>query len=958
MGLKKESEYKQGDIQTSTIRHYLDSKLMPLTRNCDQVTLIDYGCGIGRFLDELKFLVEDYRKKLNYIGVNYLDIEDIRNNILKKDLDKYFSTVDIIRVCDFERQIDTYRADGIIAINVLHEISLLQLPRRLFYLVRVLKTGRHLFLHDMQILPKGEPNFITWEGLKAASILESCDMKTDNSPKPDESPSGVPLFTVIAERRNEKRPSLNTIAESCLRVYEKKRDKVILYLHDCLERTMRRGREAINFLSASLCYNTVNLKNIDNQLKQAGFEPSNKDNELRGPMLFVGCTEPICEIHNQFLSDVKNVIVVKGKAGSGKTQLMYWFADELRSSGKYRVLWIRCHKDLRIDSFLLHLRAQADESGYKSLANFLEENMPMPGQLTSAEIIGQLNEEEGYVLFFDDYHLVDESLHSFVKGLALIEKPKPPRIILSSRPTKEGEKYISSFPKHDIINVTEWSKEHTEIYLESMGVNPEMYKGISSITHNHPLATRLAASIVIVEKELPQISAPDGPTAASRLLEHIKLKPAEEKLALYFSVFEASVPQEAVESFQIEKSEETLSSLLGKEIISQTANGEIFMHPTVKDYFHKRLSSDPGEEIDAHKRAGDYYWSKKPRTRESILDEKTLDFLLLGYYQYRRAGYNKEAISVLEYVLDSMIMKGYYIYCEELMSDHEAETPWLKLFAGELLYHEARREDKVEGKRNCYNKAMQITKEGLIQLCQENNILVEGLAQLEDLAQRIIEETGLSQEKKALAARLIHNIGTYYIQLGSLEAPNNYDEEMLHKAIEMNKLSLSISERCNYPKGKADSHHAFGFVHNLLGQKEQAIQDYEEALDAAFDRRNMPRRHHEIGKIHLELAKAGEEVSHHSEEAQKHLEAAREGQEKIGYRRGYGETLTILADYLAFKVKKGEASIDNKKEKKKEASKLLEEASKIAQELGDNKLKKEIEDVGKEYGLDNEEVTP
>ena len=940
MGFKKESEYKQGDIQAGTIRAYLSSSLIPLIQTCHQVTLIDYGCGVGRFLNELVFWGEDYRKNLNYIGVNYLDIEGFRNNILKNDLDKYFSKVDIIRVCDFERQINTYRADGIIAINVLHEIPLLQLPRRLFYLVQALKPGRHLFLHDMQILPEGEPNFITWEGLEIASILESCDMESQD-PENFLSPrSNIPLFTILSKRRDERRPSLNRIAESCLRVYEEKRDKVILYLHECLEHAMRRGSEATNFLSASLCYNTVNLRNIDNQLKQAGFEPSNKNNELRGPMLFVGCTEPICEIHNQFFSDVKNVIVVKGKAGSGKTQLMYWFADELRSSGNYRVLWIRCHKDLRIDSFLLQLKAQASEFDYESLVDFLETKMRMPGQITPAEIIGQLNEKERYVLFFDDYHLVDESLHSFVKGLVLIEEPKPPpRIILSSRPTKEGENYISSFPKHYIIDVTEWSKEHTEIYLESMRVNPEMYEEISSMTHNHPLATRLAASIVRAEKELPQIAAPDGQTAASHLLKHIniKLESSEKRLAFYFSVFEASVSQEAVEYFQIEKSKEALASLLRKEIISQTANGEIFMHPTVKDYFYGKLSATSEEKITAHKSAGNYYWSERPQKREELLeDEQKLNLMLLGYYQYMRAMDNEGAIRILEYVLDPMIMKGYYIYCEELMRNHEAETPWLKLFSGELLYHEARRlpKDDVEGKRNCYNKAMQITKEGLVQLCQTNGVPVE------DLAKKIIE-SDLPQEEKALAARLIHNIGTYYIELGRLEEP--YNEEMLHKAIEMNELSLSISERCNYPKGKADSHHAFGFVHNLLGQKEQAIQDYEAALRAApFDRRNMPRRHHEIGKIHLELAKAGKEVSYcHLRE---HLESARAGQENLGYRRGYAETSTILADYLAFREEEG-------------ANQLLCEASEIAERLRDIRLLNEIESVRKEYELDNEEMT-
>ena len=62
-------------------------------------------------------------------------------------------------------------SDFIFLINVIHEIEPLELPNVLIALLRQLKVGGLMFIHEMSVLPVGEIGFCCWTAPEIEILL-------------------------------------------------------------------------------------------------------------------------------------------------------------------------------------------------------------------------------------------------------------------------------------------------------------------------------------------------------------------------------------------------------------------------------------------------------------------------------------------------------------------------------------------------------------------------------------------------------------------------------------------------------------------------------------------------------------------------------------------------------------------------------------------------------------------
>lgn len=132
-----------------------------LLSESEDYTLIDYGVGSGRLIAGLNNLSDKTLQKMTYFGVdiNYPSEAEIYSKSIgfsNKVKDIKFMTFDVLN----DKKI---KAKYIFVINVLHEIPLCELPKRLHLLCNSLENNGLIYINDFVELKEGEHNFVTWD---------------------------------------------------------------------------------------------------------------------------------------------------------------------------------------------------------------------------------------------------------------------------------------------------------------------------------------------------------------------------------------------------------------------------------------------------------------------------------------------------------------------------------------------------------------------------------------------------------------------------------------------------------------------------------------------------------------------------------------------------------------------------------------------------------------------------
>lgn len=336
----------------------------------------------------------------------------------------------------------------------------------------------------------------------------------------------------------------------------------------------------------------------------------------------------------------KNTIVIQGIAGIGKTQLAAKLQQNIKE--EYITFWKELRDVDTFDSVSRTLAGFLRENGDSELAGYIEDGATDHDTIITM-LLGSL-ENKNYVLFFDNYHVVEnKEIHDLFKQFK--DRLKGSTIVITTRNPP-------SFVQIDLdgSNITEkgvegFELEATKEYLEQMGVNvsEEQLSEINRRMGGHPLSLSMFVSLTKKgEMEVGEIlnKLPKKGRLERYLYNNIyeRLNDDEQRLLETMSVFRTPVLSEAcvyvAESRNVKK---TLIRLEEKLLVKEKED-LYYLHDLIRDFSYN-LIDDPKE---YHRHAGEYY-AQLEKTPENILETT--------YHMIKDVGgVNNE---VIDYLLDT-----------------------------------------------------------------------------------------------------------------------------------------------------------------------------------------------------------------------------------------------------------------------------------------------------------------
>jgi tetratricopeptide (TPR) repeat protein len=362
---------------------------------------------------------------------------------------------------------------------------------------------------------------------------------------------------------------------------------------------------------------------------------------------------------NDLLSSLdKNVIIIEGIAGIGKTYIAAKFAEELKD--EYTVYWYGNLSEVStLSSVMKKISIFLKENGEPKLSNSIE-HFGYDNEVLIALLKEELNANK-FALFFDDYHKAEKELNPLLKQLASITSSK---IILITREEPEFYNVVDERENRVTkINVDTWDFANTKMMLEVRGI--EATEGTIQEIHGrllgHPQYLNLFCILA-------------GRSSAENLLENlpIVLKDAhkylekevynsltaeEKRLLQTIAVFRTSETVDAfdnVNKFEFKELNETLNSLIHKFLVNESGINTYSVHEIIRDY---SLNDVHRKKIlrSYHELAAEYYLSSD-NDPERVLEAS---------YHFDEAGMKEEAAKVIINNAGDLIAKGFWEKIED-----------------------------------------------------------------------------------------------------------------------------------------------------------------------------------------------------------------------------------------------------------------------------------------------------
>ena len=331
----------------------------------------------------------------------------------------------------------------------------------------------------------------------------------------------------------------------------------------------------------------------------------------------------------------KNTIVIQGIAGIGKTQLAAKLQQNIKE--EYITFWKELRDVDTFDSVSRTLAGFLRENGDSELAGYIEDGATDHDTIITM-LLGSL-ENKNYVLFFDNYHVVEnKEIHDLFKQFK--DRLKGSTIVITTRnppsfvsPIDRGKKQVTE------KGIEGFDFEATKEYLEQMGVkvSQEQLTEIDKRMSGHPLSLQMFVSLK-GEMDVSEILENLPETGIEEYLYdeiYVRLDDDEKRVLQAISVFRTPVTSEACVHVAGGGNVKERLRRLRKKLIVKNKEKLYYLHDLIREFSYN-LIDDPK---DYHRRAGEYYYSLE-KTPENILETT---YHLIKYYGV----INDEVISYL-----------------------------------------------------------------------------------------------------------------------------------------------------------------------------------------------------------------------------------------------------------------------------------------------------------------------
>ncbi len=499
---------------------------------------------------------------------------------------------------------------------------------------------------------------------------------------------------------------------------------------------------------------------------------------------FVGRNSELLELSN--LLD-KNIIIIEGIAGIGKTYVATRFAEDIKD--EYDVHWYGDLSEVStLSSVILKLAEVLKDNGRPKLFNSIE-NFGYDISVLITILKDELADRR-FAIFFDNYHKAAAELNPLMKQLLYIE---PSKIILI---TREEPVFYNVLDERENrvakIKIDHWEDyEDTQEMFRLRGIetaDDAALREIHDRLHGHPQYLNLFC--ILAQKSKPEALLEKLPRAQEDAHSYLEievynsLELDEKHLLKTIAVYR--IP-EAIDAFlgveEFTDVDEVLNSLINKFLVNEIGIDTYNVHEIIRDYCLSDVKKKKTLR-NYHKSAAEYYLSKNANP-ESLLEASD---------HYIEAGEHKKSAEIIINNANDFIDKGFW---------NKIETPLkaaIKTFG------------KYRDDRNALRGV------GLAHLRIGNFYLERG-----DLDLALKHAQYSSKAFMRIRDKEIFNLytlfGSIYREMGEFD-----------KSMEYHKKSRDFAEKNNDDYRKTIAYANIGTVYSSEGDKTKALEIYLDSL--------------------------------------------------------------------------------------------------------------------------------
>jgi tetratricopeptide (TPR) repeat protein len=567
--------------------------------------------------------------------------------------------------------------------------------------------------------------------------------------------------------------------------------------------------------------NTVDYRALQVELTHEFLDFTEKAPVLK---YFFGRTQESNTINDLLESDKKQIIVIQGIAGVGKTALAAKLIQDYKK--KQNVFWFKFYEWSTLNNLLTHISEFLGTLNRTKLKSYIESVK----RLDINEITEILNVDFKNIkalMIFDDFHRIESSpkIIQFFQSLnEITNQVSELKIIVLSR------QFISFYTPQDTsddgivyeLPLSGLDEISSGELLAQRNFDTIKFAKIYELTKGHPLFLEL----VDPDETLDNLSLHGDIKKYIHSEIFMKLPDEERKLLGIASVFRFPIPSSV---FFIEEqiSYDTIDKLVEKRLLNDYSTGYM-VHDLIREFFHNRLT--PQLKNSYHKTAAEYYTVEFERLSvqsQVELGNSTKDILTDPASQ--QAVTDKPSPEVLDTKDD-----------KKLDLDRRALQ-----FCLEAQFHNVKAEEYREAARLAIDEGVKIISFGfldefklvLIELLEENvgtdtwttiQLLLGDILTIQGDWDNALTyynttlERSLKSGFKLKAAEAYRNIGAI-----------NYRRGELKKSVEVLQKALKLSEEQKDFHGIANVNYWLGVVLNRQGEYDRAIQHFNTCMKYA-----------------------------------------------------------------------------------------------------------------------------